>query len=105
MSAISQSADRSDVNDTGYTSAVISVGTSAVELFTGGSRNANRQTIIIYNDSSNTIFIGPATVTESGSTKGYPIVKNQSVTVSLGDVAIYAIAGSAGNSVIIQEMA
>lgn len=105
MSAIVQSADRSDVNDGSYTSAVITVGTTAVELFTGGSRNAGRQAVTIYNDSNSTIYLGPSSVTVSGSTKGIPLVKAQFATFELGDVALYAIAGSAGNSVIVQELA
>lgn len=105
MSAISQSADRSDVNDGSYTSKRITISTSAVELFTGSSRNPNRQLITIYNDSSGIIYIGPSGVTTSGATKGYQIEKKQTVTMAMGDVAIYAIAASAVGDITVQELA
>lgn len=99
------SPDLADVNATSYTSAVLTVGTSAVELFTGGSRNPRRQALLIYNDSSATVFLGPSTVTISGSTKGVPLLPSQSTAYPAGDLAVYAIAGSASNAVLVQELA
>jgi len=87
------------------TQKVISVGTSAVELFTGVSRNAARQVVRIYNDGNNACYIGPVGVTSSGSTKGEILQKQQSITYVLGDVAIYAITASGTTSLIITELA
>ena len=96
--------DRHDVNDLSYTSTVISVGTSQVEAKVGGTRNALRQRIILYNDSNSVIYYGPTGVTTTGSTKGIPVYKKQIVVIPVGDVAIYLIAGSASNDVIVQEL-
>lgn len=87
------------------TQASISVGTSQTELFTGGSRNARRQVIRVYNDGSNDCFIGPSGVTASGSTKGEKLVKGGSITYTLGDVALYAITASGTTTLIITELA
>ena len=88
------------------TQKVVSVSTSAVELFTGASRNPARQTLRAYNDSSRDVFIGPATVTSSGSTKGEILRAGESLTFSqLGDVGIYAITANGTASLIITELA
>lgn len=105
MALLTPSPQFADVNEKSYKSTVRSVGTSQVEMRVDSTRDAARQVLIIYNDSNNTIYLGPSGVTTTGSTKGYPVVKGQSVTLAIGDVAIYAIAGSASNDVIIQELA
>ncbi len=104
MGGISYNPDRSDVDESSVTSAVLTVGTTAVELFTGASRNASRQVLTIYNDSNNTIYVGPSTVTISGATKGMPIVKGQFISLPIGNVGYFAIAGLAGNNVILTEL-
>jgi len=104
FAGLSQSADRADVNDTGYSATVIAVGTSEVEAKVGGTRDGYRQRLLIYNDSSNVIYYGPTGVTTTGSTRGVPIYKRQVAIVPVGDVAVYLIAGSAANDVIIQEL-
>jgi hypothetical protein len=89
-----------------YKSILVTVGTTQVEAKVGASRLQDRQGVWIYNDSANTIYVGPSGVTTSGSTKGFPLFKNQSAFVELPDfVGVFLIAGSAGNSVIVQEIA
>jgi hypothetical protein len=88
------------------TQKVISVSTSAVELFTGVSRNSGRQSVRVYNDGSRTVFIGPSTVTSSGSTKGEQLQSGEAMTFSqLGDVGLYAITSGGTASLIITELA
>lgn len=96
--------DRHDVNDISYTSTVITVGTSQVEVKVGGTRNALRQRVLIYNDSSSICYYGPTGVTISGSTKGVPIFKKQVATIPIGDVALYLICDGADNNFIVQEL-
>lgn len=99
------SADRSDVNDTSGISGTLTVGTSAVEVKVGGSRLVGRQSVRLYNDSSNAIYWSfSASVTTSGSTKGEQIAKGQSAEWDVGDFPIYVIAASAGNIVIVHEV-
>lgn len=88
------------------TQKVIPVSTSAVELFTGVSRNPARQSLRIYNDSSRTVFIGPTGVTSSGSTKGEQLLSGEAMTyVELGDVGVFAITAGGTASLIITELA
>jgi hypothetical protein len=96
--------DRSFLVDE-LTQKVVSVTTSATELFTGGSRNARRQVIRIYNDGNSVVYLGPLGVTSSGLNKGEPLQKNQSITYTLGNEAIYAITDSSTSSVIVTELA
>jgi len=95
----------SDVVDGSYISTVITVGTSQVQACVGGSNLANRQEIIIYNDSLATIYYGPSGVTTTGATKGIPIAPGGFVNLPFGtDIGLFLIAGSASNSVIVQEL-
>jgi hypothetical protein len=95
-----------DTRNADYKSVLLTVGTTEVEAKVGGSRLADRQGVWLYNDSSNTVYVGPTGVTTSGSTKGLPLLKNQATFLELPDfVAVFVIAGSAGNSVICQEIA
>jgi hypothetical protein len=98
------SPDRADVNDTGYSSAVVTIGTSQIEIKVGGSRDEKRQRVLIYNASTSIIFYGPSGVTTSGATRGIPLFRRQIAVIPVGDVAIYAIAASAGNDIIVQEL-
>lgn len=101
MNGISESSDRSDTLET-FDSGTLSVGTSAVEAKVGGSRFAKRQALVIYNLSNDIIYRGKSNVT---TTTGIPIFKDQVVTLPAGDVAVYLIAGSASNTVVIEEWA
>lgn len=91
-----------DVNNSSYTSNVVTVGVSQVEAKVGVSRDPKRQLLIVYNNSNKTVYYGPTGVTTS---TGVPLLKSQEVSIPIGDVAIYLIAGSAGNDVIVQEYA
>lgn len=84
----------------GVLNGTLSVGTSALEIKVGGSRLANRRFIQIYNDSSNTVYLGSSSVTVAN---GLPIVKNQTAAIQIGDIPIYLIANSSGNTVRIIE--
>jgi len=96
--------DRIDVNDVGYYSSVITVGTSQVEVKTDTTKRRYRQRILIYNDSGSTVYVGPTGVTTTGSTKGVPLYKKQTMVIPLGNVGIFLIAGSASNDVIVQVL-
>jgi hypothetical protein len=78
---------------------------SAVELFTGASRNPDRQVIRIYNDGNRTVYLGPATVTSSGPTKGEPLESGEAISYPGGDSQLYAITNSGTTSLIITELA
>lgn len=104
MSLGSFNTDRNDVVESGYVGGVVTVGTSQVEAKVGGARVATRQIVILFNDSSNTIYYGPTGVTTSGSSKGIPLEKSQWVALPIGDQGLFLIAGSASNNVIVQEI-
>jgi hypothetical protein len=101
---INQSSQFSDVDNSSFIHAVVSVGTSAVEMKVNGTRLSGRQELRIYNDSNVTIYLGSPSVTTSGATKGEPLVKGQWISYNAGqDVAVYAIAGTTSNNVIVFE--
>jgi hypothetical protein len=102
---VGQNAARIDVNDGSYKSVVISVGTSQVEAKCDTTRDPNRQFLVIYNDSNATVYYGPTGVTTSGATKGFPLFKQQWVSIPMGDVGVFLIAASSSNSVLVQEFA
>lgn len=105
MSGISYSPEFADVVSDGYVSNVISVGTTAIEACASGTRLVGREFLVIYNDSLVTIYHGPATVSASGVNKGIPILRGETVQISAGDLGVFLIAGTASNSVIVQEFA
>lgn len=86
-----------------YVQATVSVGTSQVEAKVGSNRLEGRQLLRLFNNSNSTIYFGPTGVTTSN---GEPLFKNQSMTIPLSDAAaLYMIAGSASNNVIVSEYA
>lgn len=91
-----------DIVNTDYTGGAITVGTSEQLASANGSSNLDdRQELIIYNNSSNTVYFGPTGVTTSS---GIPLEPNETINVQAGDnINIYLIADSSGNSVIVQE--
>lgn len=103
MAGISYNPDRAEVDEGSVVTAVIAVGTTAVEIKTSPTRNSTRQSVNIYNDSNATVYLGPATVTTSGANKGLPLLKGQFISLPLGDVGYFAIAASAGKNVIVTE--
>jgi hypothetical protein len=95
--------DRSDVLDTGYRSAVVTVGTTQVEAKSGASALTARQAILLHNDGNDTVYVGPSGVSGAGAAKGVALYKKQSMFISVGYVPMYLIATTPGNSVIVQE--
>lgn len=94
-----------DVVISDYQSAVKTIGTSQTLAAVGVANLSNRQELMIYNDSLSTIFYGPSGVTTTGSTKGISIYPGGFVNLPFGPgVEVYLIAGTAGNSVIVQEL-
>jgi hypothetical protein len=80
--------------------AAVTVGTSAVAL--PSSPLAGRKKLLIQNTSSSDVYVGASDVT---TTKGIRIAKGAFMELDIGDLALYAIAGSAGNDVRILEVA
>jgi hypothetical protein len=90
------------VNDS-YVQGTVSVTTSEIEAKVSGSRLSGRQMLRIYNASNSTVYMGPTGVTTSN---GEPIVKGQWINIAVGDqVAVFLIASSGTNSVIVSEWA
>ena len=80
-------------------SGVATVGTSAAVIV---SALAGRQKMLIQNTSNKDVFVGGSTVT---TTNGIRIAKGATMELDIGEVALYAIAGSAGNDVRVLELA
>ena len=80
---------------------VVTIGTTQVELKVGGSVDPDREAVRVYNKSNSTIYIGPSGVTTS---TGEPLAKKQWIEMPIGTQSLYAIAGSAGNDVIVWEI-
>lgn len=96
----SSNVDRADVLESSFLGGTVTVGTTEVEAKVGASRLDTRQLLTIYNASANTIYWGPTGVTTS---TGQPIEKKQFVSIPAGNIAVYLIAASAGNTAIVQE--
>ncbi|MEO0271691.1 MAG: hypothetical protein ABIM30_01205 [candidate division WOR-3 bacterium] len=89
------------LNYSGVTGNIV-VGTSAIEAKVGSTRLENRKVLVIYNSSNSTIYWGfsPSLTT----TSGLPIFKQQTLTIQIGDaLAIYLIANTSGNNILIAE--
>ena len=83
---------------------LISVGTSPVEIKCGASPAVGREEIAVYNDSTNTVYLGLSGVTSSGTNKGLPIAKGSYASMaSPEDGQLYLISASGTNNVIIFE--
>ena len=90
-----------DVVNVEYLSTVKTIGTTEVLAAVGGSNLEDRQELVVYNKSSNTIFYGPTGVTTA---TGTPIVAKGTLNIQLGDaLGLYLIAAEAGNDVIVSE--
>jgi hypothetical protein len=83
---------------------VVTVGTSAVAL--PASPLANRSSMFVQMLSGGDLYLGSATVTNSGSTRGFMIGKGGYVTIDAGPAnAVYGIANAAGKDVLVWEFA
>lgn len=96
--------NRIDSSNSTYTSGNLTVGTTQqLAAANGSTNNPDRQNILLYNRSSSvTIYFGPTGVTTS---TGIPVPPLAMVTVNIGPaVNMYLIAGTAGNTVTVQEV-
>jgi len=85
----------------GFSQGLVTVGTTEVEAKVGGTRRDGRQMLRVYNKSNNIVYFGPTGVT---TTTGEPIEKKQWVNIPASDsLALFLIAGSASNDVIVSE--
>ena len=76
---------------------------SEVLLAVSTSNLVSRETLIIYNQGTNNIFIGPSGVTTS---TGLKIVPQQMMTLNAGEqVRVYAITDTGSTTVVVQELA
>lgn len=83
---------------------VITVGTTAVALPT--TPLAARKNLMIQMLSGGELYIGSATVTSSGATRGPMLGRGGFVTLDVSDdIAVYGIANAAGKDVAVLEMA
>ncbi len=102
---ISHDPDRSDVAESALDHAVLTVGTTAVEVKVGGSRLATRQIVVIYNESnSKNLYWGKSGVTNSGATRGFPILPGQFVSLPFGNVGVFVVADQAAQTAIVAEV-
>ena len=81
-------------------SGAVSVGTSATAL--PASALAARRALIVYNNGSSTIYLGPAGVSTSG---GFPLLPGQSVSLEVGALVIYGIVASGTVEARVMEIA
>jgi hypothetical protein len=80
------------------------VGTTEVAI--AASPLAGRTRVFIQNISNNPVYIGPTGVTVSGSTQGISIAKGASLSLEISAaIAMFLIAGTAGNDVLVWEFA
>lgn len=96
--------NRIDSSNTSYVGGNITVGTTQVLAAANGTSNSSdRQNILLYNRSTTvTVYFGPTGVTTS---TGIPVPPQAMVTINVGPgVDMYLIAGSAGNTVTVQEI-
>lgn len=97
-----------DTATKGFIAIAQTIGTSQVEIKVGASALASRLRVSAVNDSIVTIFFGPDGVTTSGSAKGFPVEPTETIEYKLGPQAIvklFAIAATAGNTILTQEEA
>jgi hypothetical protein len=103
VTGISRITSNDEIVNSSYVQSQVTVGTSQIEAKVGASKLSGRQALRIYNSSNTTIYFGPSGVTTS---TGEPIEKKQWLTIAVGDqLAVFLIAGSAGNNVIVSEWA
>lgn len=86
-----------------FKSTTLNVTTTATAL--PSTNLTNRRSLIIYNNSSNTVYLGNSSVTISGSTQGLPVPANSyGPTLDAGsNMVLYGIAGGT-SSVTVMEM-
>ena len=102
MSSLNLSSEFSDVLNDSWLQGLVTVGTIQVEVRVGVSRSSTREMVVIHNSSNNTVYYGPSGVT---TITGFPLYKNQWVEIMIGNnQALYLIAATTGNNVIVAEV-
>lgn len=82
----------------------VTIGATEVALPT--SALAGRRRMMIQNISSNDVFVGPTGVAITGATTGIKISKGSTLSLEIGqNVALVGISGTAGNDVVVFELA
>lgn len=101
MSGFGQIGRNDDIVNSSYVQTSINVTTTQIEAKVGASNLSGRQILRIYNNSNNTIYLGPTGVTTS---TGEPLNKGEWIIFPVGDqISIFLIAASGSNPVIVQE--
>lgn len=100
---ISLSPSYSEVDESNYLAGTVSVTNSQIEAKVGGSRLSGRQSLMLFNASSNTIYFGPSGLS---TTTGVPLFPNQFAQLSMGDsFGVYLIAATSGPfTVVVHEV-
>lgn len=92
--------DRSDVNETSYLQAKITVSDSAIEAKVGASALEGRQTLVIKNEGNFPVYRGKDnTVTVS---TGTPLAARSTVVINTS-LSVFLICSQANDSVYIEE--
>lgn len=102
---ITESGNFNDVLNNNYQSTVLTVTTTQIEAKVNTNRMIGRQVLLLYNDSSNTVYFGPTGVTSSGINKGIPLEPGDFLRIQFGDVGLFLIVASGSSNVIVQELA
>jgi len=102
MSIFQHDSQFDDVLTDGFLSTQLTVQTSQVEAKVSTSRLAGREFVIVHNLGPQTIYVGPSGV---NSSTGDPIYKGERMGYPIGDIALYMIATSGTNTVVVQEFA
>jgi hypothetical protein len=90
-------------SETAILQQVITVGTTAVQL--PAASLANRKSLMVQMLSGGQLYVGSATVTSTGATRGIQLGKGGFVNFDVGpSVAVYGIADAAGKDVAVLEM-
>jgi hypothetical protein len=93
-----------DKAETAILQQVVTVGTTALALPT--TALTSRKSVMIQMLSGGQLYIGSATVTNSGSTRGIKLGEGGFITLDVGpSVDVYGIANAAGKEVAVLEMA
>jgi hypothetical protein len=101
---ITGSPEYGDVLEDVFVQKVVSVGATATKLVVASSADPDREIVRIYNDSNSIVYIGPSTVTSSGTNKGEPLYKKQWIELPFGpDLEVYGIVASGTADVIVTE--
>ena len=102
--AITGGGQYNEVDNVAYVSGSVSVTNTQIEAKVGASPLSGRQSLIIYNASTVTMYVGPTGIT--GATNAIPIFPQQERFMSVGEnIRVYLIANTAGpHTAIIQEL-